>query len=94
MRWSKRLLRQPAMLAAAATRPTQGRGTFSTGADVSRFQRSSVPAKPIADIVRGAVPAGPDGAPSVGAFKIVPKGPVVRVARGNTVTEVEIGGKS
>jgi pilus assembly protein CpaB len=61
---------------AARPRPTDSRSTFSTGADVSRYQRSTVPAKPI----------DPNGAPT-GA------GPIIRVARGTSVSNVEVGSK-
>ena len=81
-----------AMLAAAASRPISGKGSFSTGADVSRFQRSSVPAKPIE---KGSIPSigsGGGTAPnSAAALKHM--GPIVRVARGNTVQEVDLTDK-
>lgn len=78
---------EKAMLASVAARPMEGKGTFSTGADVSRFQRSTVPVKAAAD------PA-PAGAPAAPGAAAAPKGPVVRVARGNAVTEVSVGGKN
>jgi pilus assembly protein CpaB len=75
------------MLARVAARPMEGAGGFATGADVSRFQRSTVPGKsgdrdapPVAGNYPGAVAAK--------------KGPVVTVARGNSVTEIEVGGKN
>jgi pilus assembly protein CpaB len=75
------------MLERAAARPTEGRGGFATGADVSRFQRSTVPGRS-EDRAAKAMPSGfPGGA-------AVQKGPVVNVARGNNVTAVEIGGKN
>jgi pilus assembly protein CpaB len=71
-------------LAKIASRPVDRGSTYSTGADVSRYQRSSVPAK--AD----AGPAmAPGGAPVAAAYK----GPVIRIARGTNVTEVPVGGK-
>lgn len=85
---------EKAMLAAASTRPMDGKGSFSTGADVSRFQRSSVPGKPKSDApapVSG-VPITP-GIPGPMMPAVVP-GPVVRVARGNDVTVVPVGGKN
>ena len=80
-----------AMIAAVATRPVAGKGSFSTGADISRFQRSTVPGKPAERVYGG----GGGGTMTSGTMtmKLVPKGPVVRVARGNAVTEVELGGK-
>lgn len=62
------------MLATARSRPTDGRSTYSTGADVSRYQRSTVPAKPV----------DPNGGPTG-------NGPMVRVARGTSVSNVEVG---
>jgi pilus assembly protein CpaB len=69
----EKLLRQ------AMASPQDGTSTFVTGGDVSRFQRSSLPA-PAAPVAAGA-PAGGD-APAV------PSGPVVRVTRGKA-TSVE-----
>ena len=78
------------------------RGTsFSTGADVSRFQRSTVPGKAESSAPKSAsmptmmLPNGqmilPNGG---GAPSGAPDGPVVRVARGTTVTAVPVGGKN
>jgi pilus assembly protein CpaB len=73
-------------LATIAARPTDKGETFSTGADVSRFQRRSVPPKKAEDpnALSGSVKGG-----------LVRKsaGPIVRVARGGNVTEVPVGGK-
>ncbi|MGN6269793.1 MAG: Flp pilus assembly protein CpaB [Sphingomonas sp.] len=68
------------MLARADTAPSAGPASFVTGADVSRFQRSTVPGK-----------ADSAGAPGDGAA--APTGPVIRVARGDSVTLVPVGGK-
>ncbi|MBU0868098.1 MAG: Flp pilus assembly protein CpaB, partial [Alphaproteobacteria bacterium] len=59
---------------------------YSTGADVSRYQRSSVPAK----AENGAAMAG-TGAQITAPAAV--SGPVIRVARGTNVTEVSVGGK-
>lgn len=77
---------EKAILAKLASRPVDRGSTFSTGADVSRYQRSSVPAKADAAMpqMMGAV------GPVVGAA--APRGPVIRVARGTSVTEVPVGG--
>lgn len=75
------------MLARVAARPMEGAGGFATGADVSRFQRSTVPGK---SSDRDASPV-PGNYPGAAAVK---KGPVVNVARGNSVTEIEVGGKN
>src|ERR671921_622463 len=70
------------MLLAMANRPIDGNTTFSTGGDVSRFQRRTVPAK-----TATAPSAGGASAPSM------PVGPVVRIARGNNVTVVPVGAR-
>jgi pilus assembly protein CpaB len=88
------------MLLAIANRPADNNTTYVTGGDVSRFQRRSVPAK---------TPSGADqagnamtqfanalmgkGDSSAPAGQAVPTGPVVRVARGNTVTVVPVGAR-
>ena len=74
-----------AMMLELASRPQSGNTTYSTGADVSRFQRSSVPGKPTG-------PAAMPGVPIAGGAVAAP-GPVVRIARGNNVTAVPVGGK-
>lgn len=80
------------MLAEVAARPTSSRSSVTTGGDVSRFW---IP-------VRGRVssprpePSGYNGgpAPSNGARPAsAPSGPVVRVTRGDKMTEVPVGGK-
>ncbi|APL96199.1 pilus assembly protein CpaB [Sphingomonas sp. BHC-A] len=76
------------LLASIAARPVDKGSTYSTGADVSRYQRSSVPAKPLQSMGAG----GPAmGVPVGGA--IAGQGPVIRVARGTSVTVVPVGGK-
>ena len=97
--------RERAMLAQIARQPQVGESTFSTGADVSRFARRSVPAKS-----EGAGLALPGGLPSPGGpapLTALAKdaitargeltaamGPVVRVARGTSITVVPVGGKN
>ncbi|UZK66060.1 Flp pilus assembly protein CpaB [Sphingomonas sp. M1-B02] len=88
--------KERAMLARAAARPLEGAGGFATGADVSRFQRSSVPGKAAETSAGMAPPPGMTVAPPPGfpgGAVPVKKGPVVNVARGAAVEEVEIGGK-
>ncbi|RYD64371.1 MAG: Flp pilus assembly protein CpaB [Sphingomonadales bacterium] len=85
------------MLKRVASRPIEGASTFATGADVSRFQRSSVPGKPKDD--RGAAGAPPmmqlpAGTPFPGGAALVPPGPTVTITRGNNVTIVPLGGKN
>lgn len=65
---------------AVARAPSDANPTFTTGGEVSRFQRTSMPAQKAAD---------DSGAPSTPADK--PKGPVVRIARGNDVSVVAMG---
>jgi len=72
---------EKAMIVRVAAQPTAGSPSYETGADVSRFQRRTVPGKPVETNAPG------------GAAPPVIKGPVVRVARGNTVTDVAAGGK-
>ncbi len=78
---------EKAILAKLAARPVDRGSTYSTGADVSRYQRSSVPAKAEAPVPPT---MAANGAP-VGTVAF--KGPTIRVARGTTVTEVPVGGK-
>jgi Flp pilus assembly protein CpaB len=83
-------------LVAIASRPTDSDTTYVTGADVSRFQRRTVPsqgapATAAAAPAGGGLVAGMMNALGIGGAQ--PKGPVVRVARGNNVTEVPVGGK-
>ena len=75
---------EKAMLAAVANTPQCGTSTYQVGADVSRFQRRTVPQKTAA----AGAPAGTMGPTAPAA---VPKGPVVRVVRGNAVDEVAVG---
>ncbi len=77
---------EKAMLTKIASAPQATGGTLATGADVSRFQRSSVPGKPKNS---GGMGGGPGGG-AVGSVE----GPVVRIARGTAVTEVPVGGKN
>lgn len=76
------------MLARVAARPQDAGGGFATGADVSRFQRRTVPGKPEGD----APSAAPVTASGVGAVR--PQGPTVVVSRGNAETVVPLGGKN
>jgi pilus assembly protein CpaB len=73
------------MLLAYADQPSDKNTTFTTGGDVSRFQRRTVPAKTESDGDKAAAPQG--------AVAAAPAGPVVRVARGNQVTVVPVGAR-
>ncbi|MCK0533520.1 Flp pilus assembly protein CpaB [Sphingobium agri] len=76
------------IIARLAARPVDKGSTFSTGADVSRYQRSSVPAKPL-QTAGVEVPAGGGAQAAPGGVS----GPVIRIARGTNVTVVPVGGK-
>ncbi len=71
------------MMAQLAARPSDRRSSFSTGADVSRYQRSSVPGKPV-DPSLALARAAANGTSAV---------PVVHIARGAQVTNVEVRSK-
>ncbi len=82
---------EKAALVRLASRPIEGTPTFSTGADVSRFQRSTVPGKTASN--------GGGGGPAPAAMVPAPSAPspdrreaVVRITRGNAVTDVSVGG--
>jgi pilus assembly protein CpaB len=73
------------LLLAVANRPLDNNTTFSTGGDVSRFQRRTVPARtPDAQAAAG-------GGNALGGT--VAAGPVMRIARGNSVTVVPVGAR-
>lgn len=74
------------MLLQVASRPSDSDTSVTTGAEVSRYQRSTVPPKP------GAGTAGPIAPPASAApAGYIPHGPKVEVARGNVVTDVPVG---
>ena len=81
---------EKAMLDQLANTPQAGNASYVVGADVSRFQRRTVPSLTDAS---GPAPAPVAAAPSGGA-PARSFGPVVRVARGNAVTEVSVAGKN
>jgi pilus assembly protein CpaB len=90
------------MLLAIANRPSDGLSTYTTGSDVSRFQRSTVPGTgkaksstpddKIADALTAMALASRASAGGAAASS-TPTGPTVRVARGNSVTIVPVGAK-
>ena len=72
---------EKAMLANAEVQPMAGKTSFATGADVSRFQRRTVPGKAAETTgAAGAVPGVPANI-----------GPTVRIVRGSNATEVPLG---
>ena len=85
---------EKAMLMRVASAPQASGSTMATGADVSRFQRSSVPGKPAQTGGFGGGGGGGSGGGGGGGI-VGPSsgGPVVRIARGNAITEVPVGGK-
>lgn len=81
----QRILRQ------FASRPVDSQSSYSTGGDVSRFQRRTLPPR---NTNRGAEPttvqvSAPAPA-SMGNGEARPTGPIVRVSRGNDVTVVSV----
>ena len=85
------------LLLAIANRPSDNNTTFTTGGDVSRFQRRTVPAKAdnaaqLAQAMAG-LGKGIGQAMTGQASAPVVTGPVVRVARGNNVTVVPVGAR-
>lgn len=73
---------EKAMLTSIASRPQEVSGTFVTGADISRYQRRTVPGKP-----KDQSGPGANGAPAGYT------GPTIKVSRGAEVTVVPIGDK-
>jgi pilus assembly protein CpaB len=85
------------MLLAIANRPIDTNTTFTTGGDVSRFQRRTVPGRndPSAQFAQAmsGLGKGLAGALTGAGAAPVRTGPVVRVARGNDVTVVPVGAR-
>jgi pilus assembly protein CpaB len=81
------------MLLSIANRPADNNTTYVTGGDVSRFQRRSVPGRTSEGQPAGAAQSA--NAQSGAAANAVGQvsGPVVRVARGNSVTVVPVGAR-
>jgi pilus assembly protein CpaB len=71
------------MLFAVANRPIANNPTFTTGGDVSRFQRRTVPGRP----------PEKGGAGGQAPVSSVPSGPTVKVARGNEVAVIPVGAR-
>ncbi|TMM48758.1 Flp pilus assembly protein CpaB [Qipengyuania marisflavi] len=81
------------LLRDAMARPDDARSTYSTGADVSRFQRGSMPAQ---GTPRAATAAPTQAAPGVAVTVSgvpVRQGPTVRVTRGKETVEVPVSKK-
>ena len=69
------------LLTAFANRPLDNNTTFTTGGDVSRFQRRTVPT------------AAPSPSLGGGTYGGASAGPGVKIARGNDVTVVPVGAR-
>ena len=75
------------MLIELASKPIDSNSTYVTGGDVSRFQRSSLPrTTPVAP------PPAPVAAPPAGSQPQMPRGPLITIARGQSVTQVAARG--
>lgn len=94
---------EKAMMVQLASQPQVGNSTYATGADVSRFARRSVPGKAPGGVFSAGGPGGmaapatapittPTGPAAVAAAAAA--GPSIRVARGNNITVVPLGGKN
>jgi len=83
---------EKAMMLKVANQPGTGGSTVATGADVSKFQRSTVPGKP-PNTTMGANAQGATPGTAFPGSTTTSTGPVVHVARGSTVTDVSVGGK-
>jgi pilus assembly protein CpaB len=88
------------LLTAWANRPMDTNTTFTTGGDVSRFQRRSVPGRTVTPAEQGGDAMSKfanalmgRGSESQANAAPTPTGPVVRVARGNNVTVVPVGAR-
>jgi len=82
---------EQAMTARVSARPEWGSQGVTTGADVSRFQRRTVPTKPKEDRGPSYTPSPQQNYP--GAPAPMPQLPTVTISRGNSVTVVPVGGK-
>jgi pilus assembly protein CpaB len=91
------------MLLTIANQPIDTGTTYTTGGDVSRFQRRTVPSKPSdrsssapSGAVMSAAPAVRPSASFPGGSAPAsdrPFGPTVRISRGNTVSYVPVGAR-
>jgi pilus assembly protein CpaB len=77
------------LLLQIASRPMDVNPTYTVGGEVSRFQRSTVPSRSRGNDNGNAGRPAPSG-PVASAESI---GPVVRIARGNSVTIVPVGAR-
>ena len=76
------------LLKAAVAQPSDGKTSYVTGGDVSRFQRSTVPrAAPAAPAALAPTGSAPPSAP-------VYRGPTIRVRRAGNVSDEPVGAKA
>jgi pilus assembly protein CpaB len=76
------------MLLAMSNRPSDSNTTYTTGGDVSRFQRRTLPVAPIT-VPAGSLSSGPSGlSPRAIPARVIP---VIRVTRGKNTTEEPVG---
>ncbi len=74
---------EAAIMRSATQQPTASKGTYATGGDVSRFQRSSLPAQtPVA--------VAAETYRTQKQIEKIVRGTTVRVSRGGTMTEVDV----
>ncbi|HST35829.1 MAG TPA: Flp pilus assembly protein CpaB [Allosphingosinicella sp.] len=81
------------LLLQIASRPIDSNPTYTVGADVSRFQRSTVPARSQSNNSGGNNNAPSGGGRRGAMLGDQPIGPMVRIARGNNVTIVPVGAR-
>ncbi len=85
---------EKAMLTRVASQPISGGSSYQTGADISRYQRSTVPGRPPESGGDNRSMQAMNSPQSGGGGAVVMQGPAVRIARGNAVTVVPVGGKN
>ncbi|VXC71668.1 Flp pilus assembly protein CpaB [Sphingomonas sp. 8AM] len=85
---------EEAALDRLANTPQTGNTTYAVGADVSRFQRRTVPLRNNASAPAPSMPGMPGMPGANAAAGAASAGPKVRIARGNAVTEVSVAGKN
>ena len=81
------------LLQAVQNRPLDSNPTFTTGGDVSRFQRRTVPGRESNQAAQSNLANAQQGGGKGGASAPVVTGPVVRVTRGNEITVVPVGAR-
>lgn len=74
-----------------ARKPQEGSSSYTVGGEVSRFARSSLPRPQIA--MAAAPPMAMPGGAAPAPASVIVTGPVIRVARGNNITDTPVGGK-